>query len=163
MIEEAIDAKPFPRGMLIAAGLLILSSLIFAAVARHTGYGATRLELGTVAATREVIFTDEREGMISAFDASTGERIADIQNIGNGFVGVVLKGFARDRSVAGLKKDLPFRISTIADGRSMIEDPSTGRIVMLGAFGADNLKAFSQLLTKRSDSNDASLVAPAQH
>jgi putative photosynthetic complex assembly protein len=64
---------------------------------------------------------------------------------------VVLKGFARDRSVAGLGEDLPFRISTLADGRSMIEDPSTGRIVMLGAFGADNLKAFSQLLVKRSD------------
>lgn len=151
MNEEAIDARPFPRSMLVAAGLLILSSLIFAAVARTTGYGATRLELGTIAASRNVTFTDEQDGMISAFDATTGERIADIKNSGNGFVGVVLKGFARDRSVAGIGSDLPFRISTLADGRSMIEDPSTGRIVMLGAFGADNLKAFSQLLAKRSD------------
>lgn len=151
MLEEAIDAKPFPKGVLLAAALLVVSSIVFATVARVTGYGATRLELGAVAASRDVKFTDERAGMISAFDAATGARIADIPNSGNGFVGVVIKGFARDRILAGQKLDQPFRISTLADGRSMIEDPTTGRIVMLGAFGADNLKAFSQLLTMQRD------------
>lgn len=150
MLEEAIDAKPFPKGMLIAAGLLVVSSMTFATIARLTGYGATRLEFGAVAQSRDVRFADEHPGMISAFDATTGARIADIANSGNGFVGVVVKGFARDRSLAGIPMDRPFRISTLVDGRSMIEDTSTGRIVMLGAFGADNLKAFSQLISTRS-------------
>lgn len=148
MHEDAIDARPFPRGMLLAAGLLILTSLTFATVARQTGYGATRLELGPIATSRDVIFRDDVPGHISAFDAQSGARIADIANSGNGFVGVVIKGFSRDRTVAGLSLAEPFRISTLADGRSMIEDRATGRIVMLGAFGADNLKAFSQLLTQ---------------
>jgi putative photosynthetic complex assembly protein len=149
--SDAIDAKPFPRGMLIASGLMIAFALVAAAAAKHTGVGATRLDIGNVAVSREVTFVDhQKDGMVSAFDAKSGEKIADIINSGNGFVGVVLQGFGRDRALVGLGHELPFRISTFADGRSMIEDPSTGRIVMLGAFGSDNLKAFSQLISQRS-------------
>lgn len=151
MHEDAIDAKPFPRGMLMAAGALIFTSLAFATIARQTDYGATRLELAPVASSRDINFSDEVAGYITAFDATTGERIADIENSGNGFVGVVIKGFKRDRIVAGRELDLPFRVSTLTDGRSIIEDPATGRLVTLGAFGAGNLQAFSQLLTPKGD------------
>ena len=96
-------------------------------------------------------FTEQSSGTIAAFDAASGEQIALIPAAGNGFVGVVLKGFARDRGLGGISADAPFRVSTLADGSSIIEDQTSGRIVTLGAFGPDNLKAFSQIIATGRD------------
>ena len=149
--SDAIDAKQFPKGVLIAIALLISFAMLAAVTAKRTDIGATRLDVSNVAQSRDVTFVDKQDGNIIAFDAKSGAQIADIKNSGNGFVGVVLKGFSRNRALLGFGPELPFRISTLADGRAMIEDPSTGHVVMLGAFGSDNRKAFSQLISERSE------------
>ncbi|MEQ1670040.1 MAG: photosynthetic complex assembly protein PuhC [Hyphomicrobium sp.] len=150
MSEDAIDARPFPRGVLIAASLLVLFTMLAATTARRTDIGATRLDISNVASRRDITFTEQTGGIISAFDAQTGERIADIQSAGNGFVGVVLKGLKRERSIAGVNTELPYTLLHLEDGRSVLDDPATGKLVTLGAFGPDNLKAFTQLLNKGS-------------
>lgn len=151
MSEEAIDARPFPRGVLLAASLLVLFTMLAATTARQTGVGATRLDISNVTASRDLTFREQPGGVIAAFDAGSGERIAEIQSAGNGFVGVVLKGMARERSIAGVGQNHPFRLLTLADGSSVLEDPASGKVVTLGAFGSDNLKAFTQLMTKGRD------------
>lgn len=147
-MSDAIDAQQFPKGILLAAGGLVTFTMAASALASFANIGATRLDTSTVTNTRDLRFTEQAGGLIAAFDAETGQQIASIPSAGNGFVGVVLKGFARDRSLTGVSADTPFRLKSLADGRSVIEDPSSGRIVTLGAFGGDNLKAFAQLIDK---------------
>ncbi|MEQ1718170.1 MAG: photosynthetic complex assembly protein PuhC [Hyphomicrobium sp.] len=147
-MSDAIDARPFPASILLAAGCLITATIGLAGLASWKDIGATRLDPGPPVASHELRFSEQANGVITAYDAAGGHTIAVIPPKGNGFVGVVLKRFARDRSLAGLAADLPFRLNTYADGSSMLEDTSSGRAVTLGAFGADNLKAFTQLTPK---------------
>jgi hypothetical protein len=51
--EEAIDAKPFPRALLIAGAALIGLSIAFAISARLWDFGATRVEYAPVTEQRE--------------------------------------------------------------------------------------------------------------
>jgi putative photosynthetic complex assembly protein len=146
MSEHAIDAQPFPRPMLLGAGALIVVTLLGTAAASIANIGATRLDTSDVRSTRDVRFVEMAGGMVRATDATTGMTIADIASAGNGFVGVVIKGFSRDRALAGTAPNTAYRLKTLSDGRTLIEDPTSGRIVMLGAFGSDNLKAFTQLM-----------------
>ena len=48
----------------------------------------------------------------------------------------------------------PFRLTRFADGGLELSDPSTGRVVNLGAFGPSNFAAFIRLLadTRLADS-----------
>jgi putative photosynthetic complex assembly protein len=150
-MSDAIDAQQFPKAVLVAATCLIGFTMIFAALARYADIGATRLDTSGVVASREVRFSEQAGGAIKVDDAATGREIALIPAAGNGFVGVVLKGYGRDRGLAGIGAEAPYRISTLADGRSIIEDPTSGRVVMLGAFGPDNLKAFSQIIAQTGE------------
>ena len=44
-------------------------------------------------------------------------------------------------------RHIPFRLTRWADGRLSVEDPTTGRRVDLGAFGAVNAASFAKLMT----------------
>ncbi|MGL4398141.1 MAG: photosynthetic complex assembly protein PuhC [Hyphomicrobium sp.] len=147
-MSDAIDAQPFPKGILISAGCLLALTMASAGLARWSDIGATRLDLGTPVISRELRFAEQPGGHVIVTDATNGDRVADIPPKGNGFVTVVVKGFARDRSLAGISPDTPFRLHTFSNGTSAMEDPATGRMVTLGSFGADNLKAFTQLIAK---------------
>jgi putative photosynthetic complex assembly protein len=146
--EEAIDAKPFPKGMLVAAGAMVLLSLVFAATARLTDIGATRFEVAPVVTQRDLFFTDLPGGAVGVVDAASKQQIAALEPGQNGFVRVVMRGLARSRMVKGAGQDVPFRLASHTDGLSTLTDLATGEVVMLTAFGAGNAQAFEQFLAK---------------
>lgn len=148
---HAIDERPFPRGILIAGALLITFSITVAATARLTGMGATRAVPAEVVAERMVRLALEKDGSVRASDALTGKEIAHLPQYEYGFVGVVFSGIRRERLRSGVADSEPLRLTQHADGRLRIEDPSTGQIVALDAFGQGNQAAFTPLFdTPRS-------------
>lgn len=146
-MSDAIDAQPFPRGILFAAGCLISVALAAAATARLTGIGATRLAIEEPVQSMLLRFEPGAGGGIKVFSALTGVEVANLPPHKFGFVGVVLQGFGRDRTLAGIALAAPYRLNRFASGGAGLFDPETGRSVMLNGFGPDNFQAFNQLFS----------------
>ena len=66
----------------------------------------------------------------------------------NGFIRGVLRGLVRERKRRGIGAETPFRLSYLTDGRLLLADPATGRVIDLGAFGPTNTAAFARLLER---------------
>lgn len=137
---------PFPRAPLLAAGALVAFSLIVVAGARLSGFDPAPLPPSPSIETREIRFEDKDDGGITVRDANTSAVVAEIARETNGFLRVVMRGMAQVRKSRGLGPDVPFRLTRLADGRLVIEDPATGRSVGLNAFGPDNARAFARFL-----------------
>lgn len=147
---HAIDERPFPRGVLIAAACLVSFTIVVAATARITGAGASHAAPAEVVQDMLLKFTLEKDGSVRARDAATNKEIAHLPQHNFGFIGVVLQGVNRERMRAKVSFDEPLRLTSHADGQLRIEDPSTGQTVPLSAFGYDNQRAFARLLEKGS-------------
>ena len=147
-MSEIHDEFHVPKGALLGAAALLAVTILFATVARLSGEGATRLTLAPVVQSRALFFSDTPEGGVAVFDARDRSPVAVLPAGNHGFVRVVLHGLAQDRAVSGLGADMPFHLNRLQDGSAVLEDPATGRVVTLNAFGSSNLEAFTQLLDK---------------
>lgn len=145
-MSHAIDEQPFPRGFLVAAGALIGFSILVAAVARITDLGAARLPPSPVVSSRLLTFKLAPDGSVQTHDVLSGQSAPTVPAHGFGFVRVVLDGVARERMRANVPLGSPLLLTVHADGSTRLEDPQTGQIVSLGAFGHSNQAAFAQLL-----------------
>jgi putative photosynthetic complex assembly protein len=74
----------------------------------------------------------------------------------NGFLRGTLRGFARIRRSDGVGAIPPMLLTGYADGRLVLADPSTGRLVELEAFGSSNEAVFARLLTMAPRAQSAS-------
>lgn len=144
--------KPFPRGALIGAAILIATTIALAGTARMTGIGTTRMAAALAVDIREVRFADQRDGSIAVTEAGTDQEIAVIPPGTNGFLRGALRGLARERKRQNLDAGPAFRLVRWADGRLTLEDPATGRVIDLAAFGPTNAGAFANLLTAEGTS-----------
>lgn len=144
-MSDAIDARPFPRSMLMGAAALIGAALVAATAARMTGLGATHVHAGRPIESRLLTFKPVAGGGMKVISAETGLEIADLPAKKDGFVGVLLQGLGIERVRAGIGLDAPYRLTRFAGGRAGLDDPETGRSVMLDAFGPDNFQAFNKL------------------
>jgi putative photosynthetic complex assembly protein len=148
---SAINAEPFPRGALIAAAALIGFSLLATTFVRLERLGSTAIAPVRAAPARavDVRFTDEADGSVNVHDGRDGHVITTLAPGTNGFVRSVMRGLAHERKRRGIGPAQPFRISQSRDGHLALEDPATGRLIDLDAFGAPNADAFGQMLPKR--------------
>ncbi|MFM9978286.1 MAG: photosynthetic complex assembly protein PuhC [Sphingomonadaceae bacterium] len=147
--------EPFPKGMLILAGVLVGTALSVVSVARIAGLPpaaspiAERAAAGVQAlATRDLRFTDEADNSVRIVDVSTGS-VAGIVAAGSetGFIRGVMRGLARERTKAGLGADAAaFRLTAWANGQLSLTDLATGRTIELNGFGTTNVAAFRALL-----------------
>jgi putative photosynthetic complex assembly protein len=137
----------FPRGALIGAALLVAFTVTSAAVARISGLGTVQMPESALVESRPLRFEDMRDGSIRVTDARTGQIAASVEPGTNGFIRGTLRGLARERKRQGIGIEPPFMLTRWADGRLSLEDPATGRVIALDAFGPTNGEAFAQLLT----------------
>ena len=146
MSEEAM--KPIPRSILIAAGAMVAFTICASAVARWNGLGASR-EPTTVPASqvRELRFEDRNDGAVAIYQAKDGALVDVLEPGTSGFVRIVMRSLARERRLNDQGPQTPFKLIRWADGRLSVEDPTTGRHIDLGAFGAVNTQAFARLMT----------------
>jgi putative photosynthetic complex assembly protein len=137
----------FPRGALIGAALLVAFTVTSAAVSRLSGLGTVQMPESALVESRPLRFEDMRDGSIRVTDARTGQVAASVEPGTNGFIRGTLRGLARERKRQGIGIEPPFMLTRWADGRLSLEDPATGRVIALDAFGPTNGEAFAQLLT----------------
>lgn len=149
-----IDSQPFPKGALIAATMLVGTTLVLtgatsagllskpkdAAVLRDESHMAA-------AAQRTLAFADLPGGALEIRDVGAGKIARTIQQgEKSGFIRGVLRSFGRERMIRKLGPEAPFRLTLWANQSLSITDLATGRTVELDAFGPDNRAVFAALL-----------------
>ncbi|RIA56725.1 photosynthetic complex assembly protein PuhC [Dichotomicrobium thermohalophilum] len=137
-------------GVPLAALIGILLLIGFAVGAVFTGQVADvgRVSMPPSAEVDRVSlrFVDRRDGAVEVYKAATDERIAVVEPGTGGFIRGVLRGLVRERKLSGEVTRTPFMLRRWADGRLTLEDPQTGRVIDLGAFGVTNAGAFAKLM-----------------
>jgi putative photosynthetic complex assembly protein len=138
--------RRFPRSVLLAAGAVVTFAMLAALTARVSGIGVTRVADSTPVVTRELRFEDRPDGGVAVIAADSNRTIGVLAPGSDGFVRIVLRGLVRERVRNDQGRQVPFRLVRWADGRLSVEDPTTGRRVDLGAFGAVNAASFAKLM-----------------
>lgn len=150
-MSEAVADRNVPRGALIGAAALISFAIVAAAVGGLTGVGTVRAGYSAPLQTVALRFEDRPDGGISVIAPDTGSVIGGIEVGTDGFIRTVLRSMAFDRQRHGIGSGPPFMIVTWPNGRSTIDDPSTGRRVDLAAFGVANMQQFARLMTAQGE------------
>jgi putative photosynthetic complex assembly protein len=145
-MSDPFGDRPFPRGALIGAAVLVAGTIALAAAARWGGFGATEMRRADPITVRDLRFDDRADGAVVVHEARTGELVDVVAPGTNGFLRGALRGLARERRAHGIGSEPPFRLSVGADGQLTLEDPSTRRRIALEAFGPTNAGAFARLL-----------------
>ncbi|AQR62916.1 hypothetical protein BZG35_15580 [Brevundimonas sp. LM2] len=159
---SAHDQKPFPKGPLIAAILLVGSSLLAVGGSRLglVGSPAARTEAARVAQvtqSEDLYFHDLPDGAVRVVAVGEADRM--IPTASGGFVRGVLRSLVRDRRAQGLGSDQPFRVAQWSDGAVTIQDLATGRVLNLNAFGPTNRMDFIHLIAPEGDAANPGTVA----
>jgi putative photosynthetic complex assembly protein len=145
---SALDDKPFPKAPLIAAFLLVGSSLLVVGGARMGLVGSPAMteapRAAQVTRTEDLHFIDVPGGAVRVVAAGAPDRM--IPTASGGFVRGVLRSLVRDRRARGMGSEQPFRISQWSDGAVTIQDLATGRVLNLNAFGPTNREDFVKLI-----------------
>lgn len=149
-MSDPFEGRPFPRAVLIGAGLLIGFVILSAAVVQITGVGGTETPLPPVVERRELVFVDDGAGTTTVRIAGEDGELAELESGIDGFVLGVMRGMVREREAYDVPLDAPYVISLRAGGILLFEDPQTGRQIDLRAFGPTNTAAFARLLRTES-------------
>lgn len=143
----AIPSKSsFFRSPIAGATLLVMLAIAGTAVVRLTSIGIEKTPVAAVAVMHELRFEDGADGSILIYEAQQNKLIDRAAPGENNFLRGTLRGLARERKRIGVDSKPPFKLISRADGRLMLEDPSTGRYVDLGSFGNTNRETFVRLL-----------------
>lgn len=150
MTAQAPD--PFvPRGVLLGIGSLLAVAILGAGLTRSQGpAGGVGEPAATILESRSLRFADRKDGAVTVTDASDGSDVAVLPPGGDGFIRGTLRGLNRERVRRGLGDEVPLTLALQADGRLLLSDPATDRIIELGAFGHTNKAAFARLLTTQT-------------
>jgi putative photosynthetic complex assembly protein len=145
-VHEDHHHAPMPRVPLYAASALVLMTILLVGVARVSGVGQLHTPQTAVTAERTLLFADRADGAVLVTDGRTGDLLEVVAPGTNGFLRGTIRGLARDRKRSGIGPEIPFRLTSRADGRLLLEDPTTSRLIDLGAFGPVNAAVFTRML-----------------
>jgi putative photosynthetic complex assembly protein len=158
--DQAIDAKPFPKGPLYSAFALVGAVVLGVMAARLTP--PPQAMVADTVVQQQLRFVDRNDGGINVLDASSGAVIGDVAPGTNGFLRSTVRGMARERIRRGVGPDVAFVLAEHRDGRITFDDPVTNRHVDLAAFGATNKQAFARFLRQSpSTASQSSTAMPA--
>mgnify|MGYP001793760652 CR=1 FL=1 len=134
-----------PKPVLIATGVLMLTSLIIAGTARSANLeAAAREPLPRPETALLLTFGEQEDGSLTV-ERSDGMTVT-VPEESKGFVGGVLRTFTRVRQRAHEDVNAPLELGLYASGALVLTDPATGERVPLDSFGPTNRRAFAQLL-----------------
>lgn len=141
------DRDMVPRVLVQAMFLLMAVSVVIVAYAQWTDRpNSGVLVEAPVVQERAVIMTGSRDMTYTVTDVATGDVIARSSDPLDGFIGVIGRVLERDRLVKRVDGNPPVRLVRRENGNTAIIDDSTGLVVELIGYGADNVAAFAKLL-----------------
>lgn len=133
------------RGMVLGTLIVVAGTLALASLG-HRAPVNPAMTGQLPSATRDIRFADRADGAVLVTDARTGAVIETVQPGTEGFVRGAMRGLVRQRRIADIGPDLPFRLSVWPDGRVTLQDTANGNTMELHAFGRTNAEAFLKLL-----------------
>jgi putative photosynthetic complex assembly protein len=151
MDEAAHDIK-VPKGALLAAAALVLFAITATATSRLTGVGSVHMTLPAMVESRTLQFEDAADGSVLVYDASDRKLLDSLPPGESGFVRVVLRSLARERKLASIGSEPPFRLARFENGQLTLTDTANNKQIDLNAFGSSNLAAFARLMKKQDGS-----------
>ena len=141
------DRDMVPKVLVQGMFALMIASVAIVAFAQWTGApNAGVLVEAPVVKERSVVLTGGRDMTYAVTDAATGAEIARSSDLRDGFIGVIGRVIERDRHVKRIEGNPPVRLVRRENGHTAIIDDSTGLVVELIGYGADNVAAFARLL-----------------
>ncbi len=133
-----------PRPALWAAAALIITAMLLGGIGSMAGLGRPQPMEGTPVVERHLRFTDEADGSVAVWEASTiVHRVARGEE---NFIRGSMRSMASSRAQLGLGNEAPFTLAQWPDGRLTLDDPQTGVRIELNAFGQTNRAAYARLL-----------------
>ncbi|MEM9177975.1 MAG: photosynthetic complex assembly protein PuhC [Myxococcota bacterium] len=138
--------QPFPNGVAIAAGFLVVVAILASGIARWTDLGTVRLPRQHAISSVQLAFEDRADGSVAIVDFESARDRRVLAMGEGGFIRSAVRGLARERTRRGLGSDSPFELVRWSDGRISLVDPETGRSIEVDAFGPDNARPFRELL-----------------
>jgi len=140
---SATTAGGMPRHALVGALMLVVGAILLAAFGRSVGAESPAAPVAVVA-SYDVRFVDRPDGSLDAFLAD-GRPLGTLSVAESGFTRGVMRGFARGRRQTGIAADAPFRLTRLADGRFIMEDPGQTMRVELDVFGSANAAILARI------------------
>jgi putative photosynthetic complex assembly protein len=151
--DEHLEKDLIPPVAIKAVGVLLVLVVALAAIARLTGVGTVHTPTDSVAgeravqAERWISFQFERvDGPLVLVDGVSGETLARFDSAEGGFIRGAIRPLNRERVRGGGAPDAPYRLVRWTDGAVLLEDPVSGTVVDLRAFGPTNAGAFEGFL-----------------
>lgn len=137
-----------PKAALRAMFGLVLAVLVLVSLARFFDAPLVATpEDAPIIVRKSVTLTGQMSGAAQVYDAK-GQLIADLSPEKGGFISGVSRVLDRERQKHGQALDGPVDIIWRENGRISLFDPSTGWTADLMGFGADNARAFANLVAK---------------
>jgi putative photosynthetic complex assembly protein len=140
-----------PKGALIGAGILVAFALIAVTASRLTGVGQVKMTPPPVVESLDLNFEDGQDGSVLVYTAGDRQLVDTLAPGNSGFVRVVMRGMARERRLAGVGQQPPFRLARHENGQITLTDTFNDKVIDLNAFGASNTAAFARLMKKNSE------------
>lgn len=144
MSPTQAHVQTIPRGLLVAAAVLVLVTLAGVSMVRLSGTQIRSPDASPVL-TRSLRFEDRADGSVAIIDARNGQEIERVQGEA-GFLRGALRALARERRKRELGPEAAFELVGRADGRMTLVDPATGERIDLDSFGPTNAGSFVRLL-----------------
>lgn len=148
MDGHANDNSGVPRGLLMAAGAMVLAALLAVTLVRVTGVGMVHVPDAAAVSMREFLFEDRQDGSIAILNAGDRQLVDTVAPESNGFLRGTMRGLARERRRQGVGPEIAFQLIGRSDGRLTLVDPGTGRRVDLESFGPTNAAVFARLMAR---------------
>ena len=146
MIAAETLARRAPAAL---AGVVALALILVLLTGRSGDIDGVADE-SVVIASAQLHFEDGPAGSVEVY-ATDREEILQRFSAGEGsFVRGVLRSMTRERRSWEVGSEQPFVLSRHSDGALILKDETTGRLMVLNAFGATNAGIFDQLLDAAS-------------
>lgn len=141
------DKEMVPKFLIQSMFALMFASVALVSYAQFAGVpNVGVLVEAPIVAERSVILTGDRAGTYAVSDAVTGDLIAMSSDEMAGFIGVMGRVIDRQREIEDVVGEQPVRIVRRDNGHIAIIDDTTGMVVELIGYGADNVVAFARLV-----------------
>lgn len=145
MASALLRNGSLPRGMVLGTIIVMAGTLVLATLGHDAPVNPATAGVQP-AASRDLRFSDRADGAVVVTNAATGRQLDVVEPGTEGFVRGAMRGLVRQRRIAEIGPDVPFRLSAWPDGRITLQDMANGNTMELHAFGRTNAEAFLRLL-----------------